>query len=62
MLVTQHVDEIPPGFTHVLMLSEGRVLAAGPFDATLTPGALSGCFQLPLQLERRDGRWLAWVR
>ena len=62
VLVTQHVDEIPRGFTHVLMLSEGRVLAAGPIDATLTPGALSSCFQLPLQLERRDGRWLAWVR
>ncbi len=62
VLVTQHVDEIPPGFTHVLMLSEGRVLAAGPIDATLTPDALSNCFQLPLQLERRDGRWLAWTR
>ena len=61
-LVTQHTDEIPRGFTHVLMLSEGRVLAAGPMETTLTPDTLSACFQLALQLERRDGRWLAWAR
>ena len=62
VLVTQHVDEIPSGFTHVLMLSEGRVLAAGPIDTTLTRDTLSACFQLRIQLERRDGRWLAWAR
>ena len=62
VLVTQHVDEIPRGFTHVLMLSEGRVLAAGPMETTLTPDTLSACFQLALQLERRAGRWLAWAR
>ncbi len=62
VLVTQHVEEIPRGFTHVLMLSEGRVLTAGPIDATLTQDALSSCFKVPTQLERRDGRWLAWTR
>ena len=44
------------------MLSEGRVLAAGPMETTLTPDTLSACFQLALQLERRDGRWLVWAR
>ena len=30
VLVSHHVEEIPPGFTHVLMLKQGRVVAAGP--------------------------------
>ena len=60
VLVTHHVDEIPPGFTHVLMLSGGRVVARGPLDATLTAEHLSTCFGLPLRLARRDGRWWAW--
>lgn len=62
ILVTHHVDEIPPGFTHVLMLAGGRALAAGALDETLTSEALSACFDLPLELERRGGRWTAWAR
>ncbi len=61
VLVTHHVDEIPPGFTHVLLLRDGRVLAAGPLDATLTAEALSECFGLPLVLDRRDGRYSAFA-
>jgi iron complex transport system ATP-binding protein len=60
VLVTHHVDEIPPGFTHALLLRDGRALAAGPLDATLTAEALSECFGLPLTLERRGARWSAW--
>ena len=52
MLVTHHVDEIPPGFTHALLLRQGRVLAAGPLATTLTEANLSECFGLPLRLER----------
>ncbi len=60
VLVTHHVDEIPPGITHALILAEGRIVAAGPADDTLTADALSRAFGLPLTLERRGGRWLAW--
>ncbi len=60
VLVTHHVDEIPPGFTHALLLREGRVLAAGPLEETLTADALSACFGLSLTLERRGLRWSAW--
>lgn len=60
VLVTHHVDEIPHGFTHVLLLRAGRLLAAGPIDEVLTADALSECFGLPLVLERRHGRWLAF--
>jgi iron complex transport system ATP-binding protein len=62
VFVTHHVDEIPPGYTHVLMMAAGRVLAAGPLDETLTAHQLSRCFGLPLQLARQDGRWVAWKR
>ena len=59
--VTHHVDEIPPGFTHALLIRNGRVLAAGPLEATLTADALSTCFELPLVLERRGRRYGAWA-
>jgi iron complex transport system ATP-binding protein len=59
VLVTHHVEEIPPGFTHALLLRAGRVLAAGPLETTLTAGALTACFGLPVALERRAGRWSA---
>jgi len=60
VLVTHHVEEIPEGFTHVLMLREGRVLSAGTLDDVLTEANLSECFEMPLGLERRHGRWWAW--
>ncbi|HRE01285.1 MAG TPA: hypothetical protein PLV68_08280, partial [Ilumatobacteraceae bacterium] len=61
VLVTHHVDEVPAGMTHALLLREGRPLAAGPIDQVLTADNLSTCFGLPLSLERRpDGRLAAW--
>lgn len=59
VLVSHHVEEIPPGFTHVLMLRAGEVVASGPLGATLTQQALSATFGLPLTLERADGRYSA---
>jgi len=61
VLVTHHLDEVPPGMTHVLMLRDGRIIAKGPIDQELHSRSLSECFGLPLQLERRpDGRFSAW--
>ncbi len=59
ILVTHHVDEIPPSFTHVLLLVRGAVAASGPIETTLTADALSRCFGLSLSLERHEGRWSA---
>ncbi|MEO7130960.1 MAG: ABC transporter ATP-binding protein [Dermatophilaceae bacterium] len=59
VLVTHHVEEIPPGFTDVLMIREGRVVAAGPLELTLTAENLSVTFGMPLVLERRGERWTA---
>jgi iron complex transport system ATP-binding protein len=63
VLVTHHLDEVPPGMTHVLMLRHGEVVASGPIDTTLRADTLSECFEMHLELERRDdGRWAAWAR
>ena len=61
VLVTHHTDEIPPGFTHGLLLRDGGVMACGPLDQVLTEQSLSECFGLNLRLENRDGRWLSWA-
>ena len=60
-LVTHHVEEIPDGFTHALLLKEGRSLAQGPLDRVLTAATLSACFDVELSLERRRGRYVAWA-
>ena len=59
ILVTHHVEEIPPGFTHVLLLRRGRVVARGPIHSTLTSEALTAAFGIALSVETRDGRWRA---
>jgi iron complex transport system ATP-binding protein len=59
VLVTHHVEEIPPGFTHVLLLKQGRTVAAGPIDQALTDETLSETFDLPLTLAYADGRYTA---
>ncbi|MDH3752236.1 MAG: ATP-binding cassette domain-containing protein [Acidimicrobiia bacterium] len=62
VLVTHHVEEIPPAFSHVLLLSDGRAVAAGPIGDTLTEESLAACFGLDIELDRTRGRWSARVR
>ena len=57
VLVTHHLEEIPPGFGHVLMLAEGRAVAAGPIVETLTAANLTATFGLPLTVARFGPRW-----
>jgi iron complex transport system ATP-binding protein len=59
VLVTHHVEEIPPGYTHALLLRGGEVVAAGPADDVLTDSALSETFGLSLSLSRTNGRFTA---
>jgi iron complex transport system ATP-binding protein len=59
VLVTHHVEEIPPGFTHVLLLAGGRVHSRGPIEEVLTSGRLSDAFGLPLVVTHDGGRWVA---
>jgi iron complex transport system ATP-binding protein len=59
ILVSHHVEEIPPGFTHVLMLRGGRVTTSGPIERVMTEDALSETFGIPLRLQHEAGRWSA---
>src|SRR4051794_25048488 len=59
ILVSHHVEEIPPGFTHALLLRQGRVMAAGPIPYVLTAEQLSATFGMPLTLHEEDGRFSA---
>lgn len=58
-LVTHHVEEIPPGFTHVALVVDRTIAAAGPVEEVLTAANLSDAFGLPLQLDRQAERWHA---
>jgi iron complex transport system ATP-binding protein len=59
ILVTHHVEEIPVGFTHALLLRRGTSVAAGPLPAVLTGRLLGMTFGLPLIVDSRAGRWTA---
>jgi len=59
VLVSHHVEEIPPGFTHGLLLRGGRVVASGLLDSVITEQNLSAAFGMPLALTHQDGRWAA---
>ena len=59
VLVSHHVEEIPPGFTHALLLRGGRVVAAGPLEHVMTEDVVSAPFGMPMRLTHEDGRWAA---
>ncbi|HEY8588408.1 MAG TPA: ABC transporter ATP-binding protein [Naasia sp.] len=59
IMVTHHVEEIPRGFTHGLLLAGGKVVASGPIDEVLTSEVLSDGFGLALQISNEDGRFAA---
>jgi len=59
VLVTHHVEEIPSGFTHALLLNEGQVVAQGLLDDVLTAENLSEAFRQSIALDKIDGRWFA---
>ncbi|WP_327185186.1 hypothetical protein [Streptomyces sp. NBC_01334] len=57
VLVTHHLEELPAGTTHALLLRDGRTLAQGPAAYVLTGDRVGKCFDLPPALERHGGRW-----
>ncbi|MHB8466859.1 MAG: ABC transporter ATP-binding protein [Acidimicrobiales bacterium] len=61
VLVTHHMEEIPVGITHALVLREGRVVDQGPIEEVLTGDTVSAAFGLAIKVEERDGRWAAWA-
>jgi iron complex transport system ATP-binding protein len=59
VMVSHHVEEIPVGFTHVLLLRDGKVVAQGPIEPTLTSETLSATFGSRIQLQHEGGRYSA---
>jgi iron complex transport system ATP-binding protein len=62
LLATHHLEEIPPSTTHGALLRRGTVVTSGPVEDVLTDDPLSDCFELGVEVERRDGRWTARAR
>ncbi|HCO14396.1 MAG TPA: iron ABC transporter ATP-binding protein, partial [Gemmatimonadetes bacterium] len=60
VLVTHHVEEIPRGFSHMMILADAKVVAMGSISEVLTADVLSASFEIPLQLEVVEGRYRAW--
>ena len=59
VMVTHHVEEIPTGFTHALLLDQGGIITAGPIDQVLTSDNLSAAFHQPIQVDHVGGRFFA---
>lgn len=59
VLVTHHLEELPGSTTHAALLREGQLQAAGPASEVLTTAEITECFAYPIEIERREGRWLA---
>jgi iron complex transport system ATP-binding protein len=59
VMVTHHVEEIPVGFTHALLLADGKVTASGPVDEALTSQTLTETFGIDIELSQGEGRYTA---
>ncbi|WP_020523237.1 ABC transporter ATP-binding protein [Catelliglobosispora koreensis] len=59
VLVTHHVEEIPPGFTHGMLLREGAIVSAGPLPQVMTSDNLSATFGVKLRVSYEEGRYAA---
>ncbi|MEC3918118.1 ABC transporter ATP-binding protein [Nocardia sp. CDC160] len=57
VLVTHHLEDLPPGTTHAMLLRDGRALAAGPVDEVITTPNISHCFDHPVRILRDERRW-----
>jgi len=62
VMVTHHVEEIPPAFTHALLLADGRITAQGPIADVITAEALSETFGVSLEITETAGRFAARAR
>jgi iron complex transport system ATP-binding protein len=59
VVVLHRLEDIPPGFTHALLLRDGRVVASGPIGEVLADDPVTACFGTPLAVHRRGERWAA---
>jgi iron complex transport system ATP-binding protein len=59
VMVTHHVEEIPPGFSHGMLLAGGKIVASGPIDEVVTSEHLTSAFGLPLEVAKDADRFTA---
>ncbi|MFM8191271.1 MAG: ABC transporter ATP-binding protein [Candidatus Nanopelagicus sp.] len=59
VIVTHHIEEIPVGTTHALLLKEGKVLAQGVIDEVITNENLTNAYGLPIAVQSQNGRFFA---
>ncbi|WP_407928724.1 ABC transporter ATP-binding protein [Corynebacterium lujinxingii] len=59
VMITHHLEEIPAGFTHAMLLDEGEVVAQGLIDDVLTSENVSRAYHQPIEVTRDDGRFFA---
>ena len=59
VMITHHLEEIPAGFTHAMLLDEGEVVAQGLIDDVLTSDNVSRAYHQPIEVTRDDGRFFA---
>jgi iron complex transport system ATP-binding protein len=62
VMVTHHVEEIPTGITHVLLLRGGKAIASGPVEQVISSVTLSATYGVPVVVHQNDGRWFATAR
>jgi iron complex transport system ATP-binding protein len=61
VVVLHRLEDIPPGFTHALLVREGAIHGAGPIDEVVSDEPMSTCFGTPLRVGRAGGRYVAAV-
>jgi iron complex transport system ATP-binding protein len=57
--VTHHIEEIPVGTTHALLLNQGRIFSHGPIDQIINTEQISRLFELPINVIKENGRFFA---
>lgn len=59
VVVTHHIEEIPAGFTHALLIKDGKIHSQGPIQQVLTSENISNCFNYQMTVLNKDGRYTA---
>ena len=59
ILVTHHIEEIPVGTTHALLLKDGAIAVSGPIDQVITTDHVSAVFGTPITVTPASGRYFA---
>ncbi len=59
LIVTHHIEEIPLGTTHALLLNHGKVVSSGLINSVITDEHLTSAYGLPITVHQEAGRFFA---